>query len=239
MRRLGRYYTPLRSASGTQRRAWYGCCDSLWLIAIPPNWKWLLRARPHLPRDLPPPPPLSDLQPPHHMGLHLLTVTAAGAVSAFDVPVDVAQAADEPSSTPTGPTTTEQWEWLAARELTSDLTRDSPADAISRRHTVFSNLDVGEDVPPPALYAFRQALLPWEHRLAATQYCIGLVDAPEYQYRLEVSNETPIHSKPMRMTPREEAWLDTYLDELLAKEVITPILPTEQPQLVTPVLLVP
>ena len=43
----------------------------------------------------------------------------------------------------------------------------------------------------------------------------------------------------MKMSPKEEAWLDNYLDELLAKKVITPILPTDQPPCVTPVLLVP
>ena len=43
----------------------------------------------------------------------------------------------------------------------------------------------------------------------------------------------------MRLNPAEEKWLDEYLDELLKKEVITPILPKEDPPFVTPVLLVP
>lgn len=54
-----------------------------------------------------------------------------------------------------------------------------------------------------------------------------------------MSNETPIFSKPMKLNPKEEAWLETYLQELLAKGVVTPILPNENPPLVTPVLLVP
>ena len=43
----------------------------------------------------------------------------------------------------------------------------------------------------------------------------------------------------MRLRPREEAWLDVHLDELIAKGVIGPILPHEQPRCVTPLLLVP
>ena len=79
----------------------------------------------------------------------------------------------------------------------------------------------------------------WDHRMAVTQYCIGVVDEKELQYKLEVSNETPIASKPMRLSPKEEAWLEGYLKELLAKGVITPILPHKNPPMVTPVLLVP
>ena len=43
----------------------------------------------------------------------------------------------------------------------------------------------------------------------------------------------------MRFKPEEEAWLDAHLDELTAKGVITPILPHEDPNCVTPLLLVP
>ena len=43
----------------------------------------------------------------------------------------------------------------------------------------------------------------------------------------------------MKLSPEEEEWLDGYLDELLAKGVITPIQPHENPEFVTPVLLVP
>lgn len=81
--------------------------------------------------------------------------------------------------------------------------------------------------------------MPHESRLAATQFCIGLVDQPEFQYRLEVNNKTPISSKPMKLGPEEEKWLDGYIDELLKKGVILPIEPHETPEFVTPVLLVP
>ena len=43
----------------------------------------------------------------------------------------------------------------------------------------------------------------------------------------------------MKLRPKEEAWLDVHLDELLAKGVIGPILPHEQPRCVTLLLLVP
>ena len=43
----------------------------------------------------------------------------------------------------------------------------------------------------------------------------------------------------MPLNPAEEGWLNVYLDELLAKGVITPLLPHEDPPMVTPVLLVP
>ncbi len=43
----------------------------------------------------------------------------------------------------------------------------------------------------------------------------------------------------MKLSPKEEDWLNGYLDELLHKHVITPILPHENPEFVTPVLLVP
>ena len=54
-----------------------------------------------------------------------------------------------------------------------------------------------------------------------------------------MNNETPISSKPMKLSPKEEEWLDGYIDELLKKDVITPIKPQETPEFVTPVLLVP
>ena len=43
----------------------------------------------------------------------------------------------------------------------------------------------------------------------------------------------------MKFNSTEEAWLDQYVEELLAKGVITPLKHDEQPDFVTPVLLVP
>ena len=39
----------------------------------------------------------------------------------------------------------------------------------------------------------------------------------------------PIRVKPPHLHPEEEAWLDVDLDKLVAKGVIGPILPGEQP----------
>ncbi len=68
---------------------------------------------------------------------------------------------------------------------------------------------------------------------------IGNVSDPKYRYELKLNNTIPIRAKPMRLWQAKEAWLDVHLDELLAKGVICPILPQEQPRCVTPLLLVP
>ena len=51
---------------------------------------------------------------------------------------------------------------------------------LERRYQVFSNVDFGDAPSEKAKQAFRDRLLPLERHLAATQYCIGLVDQPEY-----------------------------------------------------------
>ena len=82
-------------------------------------------------------------------------------------------------------------------------------------------------------------LVPLELKLPALQTNIGCVDDPKYHYKLTLQNEAPIRSKPIRLRPKEEAWLDFHLDKLLAKGVITPILSYEQPRCMTPLLLLP
>ena len=82
-------------------------------------------------------------------------------------------------------------------------------------------------------------MIPCEDFLAARQTDIGYVKDPKYHYRLDLKDDRPIVSKPMRFRPEEEARLDAHLDELTAKGVITPILPHEDPRCVTPLLLVP
>ena len=127
-------------------------------------------------------------------------------------------------------------DWLAERGLLEGLRGQ---DEMERRYQVFSSIDIGQDCSKEAKRDFMSSLLPVEKNMAATQYCIGLVDEPRFQYQLNVSNKTPIANKAMRLNPAEEKWLDDYLDELLKKNVITPILPEEDPPFVTPVLLVP
>ena len=88
-------------------------------------------------------------------------------------------------------------------------------------------------------HAFLHRLLPWEDKLAAVQTDIGWVWDPKYHYHLDLTNAAPIRAKPPHLCPEEEAWLDVHLDKLVAKGVIGPILPGEQPRCVTPLLLVP
>ena len=73
----------------------------------------------------------------------------------------------------------------------------------------------------------------------AKQTNIGDIKDQRYHYQLDLKDERPIQAKPMHFRPEEEAWLDAHLDELTAKGVITPILPHETPQCITPLLLVP
>ena len=62
---------------------------------------------------------------------------------------------------------------------------------------------------------------------------------PAFHYELKLNNTTPIRSKPLKMRPEEEAWLDLHLDELEGKGVIAKLGPEEQPTCVTSLLLVP
>ena len=75
--------------------------------------------------------------------------------------------------------------------------------------------------------------------MAVKQTDIGYVKDPVYHYRLDLKDDRPIQSKLRRFRPEEEEWLGTHLDDLVAKGVITPILPHEDPKCVTPLLLVP
>ena len=68
---------------------------------------------------------------------------------------------------------------------------------------------------------------------------IGRVWDPKYHYCLDFINTVPIQAKPPHLHPEEEAWLDIHPDELVAKGVISLILPGEQPQCIMPLLLVP
>jgi hypothetical protein len=68
---------------------------------------------------------------------------------------------------------------------------------------------------------------------------IGNISIPKYRYKLWLNYTIPIRAKPMKLCPKEEAWLDVHLEELLAKGVICPILPHKLPRCVTPLLLVP
>ena len=74
--------------------------------------------------------------------------------------------------------------------------------------------------------------------MAVKQTDIGYVKDPTYHYRLDLKDDRPIQSKLRHFHPEEEEWLGNHLDDLVAKGVITPILPHENPKCITPLLLV-
>ena len=51
---------------------------------------------------------------------------------------------------------------------------------LERRYQVFSSIDIGRDCTKGATRSFMRSLLPVEDNMAATQYCIGLVDDPRF-----------------------------------------------------------
>lgn len=91
----------------------------------------------------------------------------------------------------------------------------------------FSKCNFSEVVGKESRRRFMQGLLSQESYLAARQTDIGYVRDPKFHYKLELTNQTPITAKPVRMRPQEEAWLDAHLDELVAKGVIGKLEPHE------------
>ena len=89
------------------------------------------------------------------------------------------------------------------------------------------------------LHTFLHCLLPSEDKLVAIQIEIGRVSDPKYHYHLDLTNTVPIWAKPPRLHPKGEAWMHIHLAELVAKGVISPILPGEQLWCVMSLLLVP
>ena len=67
---------------------------------------------------------------------------------------------------------------------------------------------------------------------------IGQVWYPKYHYHLDFTNAVPIWAKPPCLYPKEEAWLDVHLNELVTNGMFGPIFSGDQPQCVTPLFLV-
>ena len=107
-----------------------------------------------------------------------------------------------------------------------------------RRHLALSGGEFGEDVTPAQRSSFLTALLPVEDHIAAYQDDIGCLTDPAYHYKLDIQHLTPIQQPPIKLQPAQEEWLNTYLDGLEAKGVISRILPHEQTPIVTAVFLV-
>ena len=75
--------------------------------------------------------------------------------------------------------------------------------------------------------------------MVVKQTNIGYVKDATYHYRLDLKDDRPIQSKLCHFCPDEEEWLSNHLDDLVAKWVITPILPHKDPKCVTALLLHP
>jgi hypothetical protein len=126
--------------------------------------------------------------------------------------------------------------WLRSYHLLGD---EESEEVATRQHKAPSKCKFGLGVDDIAKGKFLRRLIPHEHHLAMKQMDIGNGKDPKYHYQLRLNNVTPVCAKPMRLRPQEEAWWDIHLDELIAKGVIGPILPHQQPRYVTPLLLVP
>ena len=131
------------------------------------------------------------------------------------------------------------WAWLHNQDLLDDYNgKELPPKWALYRFWALSKYQFGDTVDEATQHAFLCHLLPCKDKLVAVQTDIRWVGNPKYHYCLDLTNTVPIRVKLPCLCPEEEAWLDIHLDKLVAREVIGPILPGEQPQCVTPLLLV-
>ena len=122
------------------------------------------------------------------------------------------------------------WAWVCDQELLDDHNgKELPPKWALHRFQSLSKCQFGNTVDKAAQHTFLCHLLPWEDKLATIQTDIGWVWDPKYHYHLDLTNAVPIWVKLSHLCQKEEAWLDVHLDELVAKGVIGPILPGEQP----------
>ena len=125
--------------------------------------------------------------------------------------------------------------WLHDRDLLNDHNgKKLPLEWALHRLQVLSKCQFGDTVDEATWRTFLLCFLSYEDKLAAIQMDIKPVWDPKYHYHLDLTNTVPIRAKPPRLCPEEEAWLDIHLDKLVAKGVISPILPREQLQCVIP-----
>ena len=75
--------------------------------------------------------------------------------------------------------------------------------------------------------------------MVVKQTNIGYIKDPKYPYFLDLKDEWLIMAKAVKFHLEEEAWLDAHLDELTAKGVITLIIPHEELNCITALLLEP
>ena len=102
-----------------------------------------------------------------------------------------------------------------------------------------SRCEFGPNVLIQEARKFLLELLPYEDFMAVKQTDVGYMKDSTYHYHLDLKHNMPIYSKLHHFHPDKEEWLGNHLEDLVAKGVITPILPHEDPKCVTPLLLVP
>ena len=81
--------------------------------------------------------------------------------------------------------------------------------------------------------------MPYEDFMTVKQTNIGHMEDPGNHYHLDLKDDRLIQSKLCHFCADKEEWLGNHLDDLVAKGVITPILPHKDPKCITFLLLVP
>ena len=108
------------------------------------------------------------------------------------------------------------------------MVRSSLQDGLFAGFRHFPSASLGTQLMKPHGTLFCAICCPCEDKLVAIQMDIRWVWDPKYHYHLDLTNTVPIQAKLPCLHPEEEAWLDVHLDKLVAKGVISPILPGEQ-----------
>ena len=75
--------------------------------------------------------------------------------------------------------------------------------------------------------------------MAVGQYELGEFQDPQFDFRLELGDVTPIQQAPIRLAPDAEAWVQEWLEEQLKKGLIRRAGAYEELPVVTSLLLVP
>lgn len=104
---------------------------------------------------------------------------------------------------------------LTRKLLTRDEVRDLPPEALGRRFKALSTVRFGDDVDATRRTRFLQKLLPICDKIAVDQKDIGKITDPKYEYKLVLSDYTPIKEQAIPYPPAVEKWLDGEIDAML------------------------
>ena len=133
------------------------------------------------------------------------------------------------------------WAWLCDQELLDDHNSKelSLQNGLFTQFWALSKCQFGDTVDEATSAPFCAVCCPGRTSLWPSRQILGGSGTQSTTTIWTSPNVVPIWAKPPHLHPEEEAWLDVHLDKLVAKGVIGPILPGEQPRCVTPLLLVP